>query len=164
MKVENITIRQAEEEDIPKVVEINRKCLPENYSIDYFYYHLSEYPDLFLVGVVKKNEDKEEIAGYSMSRIEFGFSNFGFNLARKGHLISIAVLEEYRRMGIASALLKTTIERLKRKKVDELYLEVRVSNIPAINLYKKFGFVETNRIYSYYSDGEDAYVMTVKLK
>jgi len=160
---ETIYVREAKREDIPNVVEINRKALPENYSIDYFYYHLEEFPDLFLVGIVKRG-DLEYIAGYSMSRIEFGFSNFGLSLVRKGHLISIAVLEQFRRRGIASSLLKTTIERLVKKKVNEFYLEVRVSNYPAINLYRKFNFVITNKIPSYYSDGEDAYVMTVKLR
>ncbi len=163
VKSEVIYIRKATIKDIPAVIEINRKCLPENYSADYFYYHLNEYPDLFLVGVVEKDLE-EKIVGYSMSRTEFGFSNFGFSLVKKGHLISIAILEEFRRKGIASALLKETIEYLKKKKIDELYLEVRVTNEPAINLYKKFNFVITNRIPSYYSDGEDAYTMTVKLK
>ncbi len=160
---ERIYVRKATLKDIPAVIEINRKCLPENYSVDYFYYHLNEYPELFFVGVVEKDL-KVEIAGYSMSRIEYGFSNFSFSLVKKGHLISIAVLEEFRRKGIASALLKETIENLRRKKVDELYLEVRITNEPAINLYKKFNFVVTNKIPNYYSDGEDAYVMAVKLK
>jgi len=163
MEKETIFVREAKEKDIPTIVEINRAALPENYSIDYFYYHLHEFPELFLVGVVKR-DDMEYIAGYSMSRIEFGFSNFGLSLVKKGHLISIAVLEQFRRRGIASALIKTTIDRLIKRKVNEFYLEVRVSNYPAINLYKKFNFVITNKIPSYYSDGEDAYVMTVKLR
>ncbi|HLI45963.1 MAG TPA: N-acetyltransferase [Geobacterales bacterium] len=163
MENETIFVREVKREDIPTVVEINRRALPENYSIDYFYYHLEEFPDLFLVGIVKR-DDLEYIAGYSMSRIEFGFSNFGLSLVKKGHLISIAVLDQFRRKGIASSLIKTTIERLTKKKVNEFYLEVRVTNYPAISLYKKFNFVVTNKIPSYYSDGEDAYVMTVKLR
>jgi ribosomal-protein-alanine N-acetyltransferase len=45
----------------------------------------------------------------------------------------------------------------------QCYLEVRVTNTPAVNLYKKLGFPVTRTIKGYYADGEDAYVMTKKL-
>jgi ribosomal-protein-alanine N-acetyltransferase len=41
----------------------------------------------------------------------------------------------------------------------ECYLEVRVSNHPAIELYKKLGFKKTKRNSGYYLNGEDAWVM-----
>ncbi|MDR0797125.1 MAG: ribosomal-protein-alanine acetyltransferase, partial [Nitrososphaerota archaeon] len=43
------------------------------------------------------------------------------------------------------------------------FLEVRVTNEPAISLYKKLDFEISRTINGYYSDGEDAYVMTKKL-
>jgi len=43
------------------------------------------------------------------------------------------------------------------------YLEVRVTNEPGVTLYKKLGFEVSRKINGYYSDGEDAYVMTKKL-
>ena len=45
----------------------------------------------------------------------------------------------------------------------EIYLEVRVSNFPAINLYRKLGYEVVRRIRGYYADGEDAYVMSWKV-
>jgi len=48
-------------------------------------------------------------------------------------------------------------------KARECYLEVRGSNVPAVNLYKKMGFEVTRTIRGYYADGEDAYVMTRNL-
>ena len=48
-------------------------------------------------------------------------------------------------------------------KAKQGFLEVRVTNEPAIALYKKLGFEITRTINGYYSDGEDAYVMTKKL-
>ena len=42
---------------------------------------------------------------------------------------------------------------------NECYLEVRVSNSTAVNLYTKFGFKLTKTIKAYYRDGENAYVM-----
>ena len=41
----------------------------------------------------------------------------------------------------------------------ECYLEVRISNDAAINLYSKLGFKKVKRNYGYYMDGEDAWVM-----
>jgi ribosomal-protein-alanine N-acetyltransferase len=163
MEVTEFNVREVKEEEVKDVVEINRKSLPENYSIDYFYYHLREFGDLFLVASIEK-EKKRTIAGYSMSRIEFGLSNFSFSFVRKGHIISIAVLEKYRNKGIGFSLMKETLERMKKAGAKEAYLEVRVTNYPAIHLYKKLNFVVINRIISYYSDGEDAYVMAVNFR
>jgi ribosomal-protein-alanine N-acetyltransferase len=42
-------------------------------------------------------------------------------------------------------------------------LEVRVTNGPGVALYKKLGFEVSRTIHGYYSDGEDAYVMSKKL-
>jgi ribosomal-protein-alanine N-acetyltransferase len=79
--------------------------------------------------------------------------------------VSIAVLKEYRRRGIGSKLLEETI-RASREFYDAeaIYLEVRVSNKPAISLYEKFGFKKARIIRGYYMDGEDAYVMVKRLK
>jgi ribosomal-protein-alanine N-acetyltransferase len=52
------------------------------------------------------------------------------------------------------------LRRLKEfYKVNEVYLEVRVSNEPAIRLYEKLGFRKVQRIRFYYLDGEDAWLM-----
>jgi len=48
--------------------------------------------------------------------------------------------------------------------VTECFLEVRVSNHPAVNLYEKLGFTNVNRKLGYYMDGEDALVMAKPLK
>jgi len=163
MLAHNIEIRNAKKEDLEQIIEINRMSLPENYSYDYFVYHLRDFGDLFLVATVKEN-GKEKIVGYIMNRIEIGLSNFGFSLTKKGHVISIAVLEEYRRRGIGFSLMILAIEKFKKHNVSEIYLEVRVTNYPAINLYKKLNFEVVKVIPNYYSDGEDAYVMSLRLK
>lgn len=103
---------------------------------------------------------KGEIVGYIMCRVEFGFSNIKRGFAKKGHIISIAVIPEARRKGIGTSLMVNAMKALKEYyKVDEYYLEVRVSNYPAINLYKKLGFKPVRILKGYYVDGEDAYLM-----
>jgi ribosomal-protein-alanine N-acetyltransferase len=54
------------------------------------------------------------------------------------------------------------MKKLKKYKIDEFVLEVRVSNYVAINLYKKFIFTTHNIKEKYYRDGENAYYMTLK--
>ncbi len=78
-------------------------------------------------------------------------------------IMSIAVKKEFRRRGIGSNLLKKAIESVKEKGKRRLLLEVRVSNIPAQNLYKKYGFKVIDILQSYYADGEDAYLMCLDL-
>lgn len=68
------------------------------------------------------------------------------------------VEKEFRNLGIASELILTALDSLKDK--EKIFLEVRESNIPAINLYKKFGFEEISTRKKYYSDGEDAIVLS----
>ena len=78
-------------------------------------------------------------------------------------MISIAVLPEHQRDGIGSALMREAMQAMVKYKAKECYLEVRASNVPAVNLYRKMGFkvARTNR--GYYADGEAAYVMARKL-
>jgi len=97
-----------------------------------------------------------------MWRVEKLPSKYNLEFTNKGHLVSIAVLKDYRRLGIASALLNKSMLKVKNHNIDEFVLEVRVSNHPAISLYKKFKF-KTHSIKSkYYRDGENAYYMTLK--
>jgi ribosomal-protein-alanine N-acetyltransferase len=140
-------------------MHINRVCLPENYT-DYFFIELHQrFPETFIVA-----EENGEVVGYIMCRIELGLSNFGFSgLLKKGHIVSVAVLHQHRRKGIGKALVAQALENMRIYNAKQCFLEVRVTNTPAIELYKKLGFEITRTIHGYYSDGEDAYVMTKKL-
>lgn len=145
--------------DLERVTYINRVCLPENYS-DYFFVDLHRrFPETFIVA-----EENGEIVGYIMCRIEMGLSGFGFRgLTKKGHIVSIAVLPQYRRKGIGKALVIKAVENMQLYNAKQCFLEVRLTNTAAINLYKKLGFQVTRTIRGYYADGEDAYVMTKEL-
>jgi ribosomal-protein-alanine N-acetyltransferase len=105
-----------------------------------------------------------KVIGYIMCRVEVGLSNFGFGgLLKKGHIVSIAVLPEYRRKGVGKALINTAIEGMRFYNAKQCFLEVRMTNISAVGMYKNLGFEVTRTIHGYYADGEDAYVMSRKL-
>ncbi|MEM1602187.1 MAG: ribosomal protein S18-alanine N-acetyltransferase [Candidatus Bathyarchaeia archaeon] len=151
------TLRRFRLEDLDQVMYINRTCLPENYSTYFFIDLYKSFPETFIVA-----EEDNQVVGYIMCRIESGFS--GLSLTKRGHVISIAVLPEYRRRGIGEALLKEALQSMANYYgVKECYLEVRVSNTPAINLYKKVGFKIERVIRGYYADGENAYLMRIKI-
>ena len=149
-------IRKFNDADLDKVVAINQACLPENYSPTFFLELYRSFPDTFVVG-----EYNGEIIGYVMCRIEFGFSEMSrFKFARKGHIVSVAVMPQHRSKGIALAMLSQILKTMvDRYKCSETYLEVRVSNHSAINLYKKIGYRIEKKISRYYIDGEDAVLM-----
>ena len=153
-----IIIRRCALEDLEAVIEVNEKELPEDYP--YFFYKsiLDNYPESFLVAC---NNDGEVI-GYIMWRVERTPAINSLKFVNKGHLVSIAVLKNYRRLGVATALMANSMKNIKKPKISEFVLEVRVSNYTAINLYKKFNFKTHSIKEKYYRDGENAYYMTLK--
>jgi len=158
-KIGNYEVRRCDRDDINAVVGINAATLPEHYS-DYFYFEiLSEFPETFLVA-----ELAGAVVGYIMCRIEYGFSHLRkLGLAHKGHVISVAVLEEHRGKGIGTGLITTAHEEMAKKSASECYLEVRVTNLRAMALYEKLGYKVTSRLEAYYKDGEPALLMATAL-
>jgi [ribosomal protein S18]-alanine N-acetyltransferase len=157
-QIEDCVIRRCEPADLIPVMEINMKTLPEHYS-DYFYESLlSELPEAFLVA-----EINGRAIGYIMCKTEYGFSNFKkLGFVKKGHVVSVAVIEQQRKKGIGKALVEESLNGVKIKKCDELYLEVRCSNTDGVRLYEKLGFIIRQRLKAYYRDGEDSFLMAIE--
>jgi ribosomal-protein-alanine N-acetyltransferase len=145
--------------DLESVMQINRGCLPENY-LDFFFIDLHQrFPETFLVA-----EEDGKIVGYIMCRIEVGLGSFSLGgLIRKGHVVSIAIVPQGRRKGVAQALMIAAMDGMRHYKAKLCYLEVRVTNAAGVGLYAKLGFEVSRTIHGYYSDSEDAYVMSKKL-
>lgn len=77
---------------------------------------------------------------------------------------NLAVHADYRRRGIARALLQRVINQAKVQSIARVMLEVRKSNVPAQKLYESAGFSVTAIRKGYYSDNdEDALAMTLEL-
>jgi ribosomal-protein-alanine N-acetyltransferase len=150
--------RPFEPADLRKVMKINKLCLPENYS-SYFFLDLYErFPATFVVA-----EENGEVVGYVMCRIEKGWGGFSLLGSKRGHVVSIAVLPKHQRKGVGFTLMLEVMDNMLKYSAEECYLEVRVSNRPAIRFYKKLGFSIDKIMHGYYADGESAYVMIRKL-
>ncbi len=76
------------------------------------------------------------------------------------HVLKVAVLTPWRRLGHARWLMELAEEHARLKGGETVTLEVRVSNLPAIALYESLGYERVGRRRRYYGDGEDALVMT----
>ena len=89
--------------------------------------------------------DGEKLAGYIGGR----------TIAGETEIFNVAVSPEYRRKGIGRKLIEKFIEASKEKETHVIFLEVRASNLPAINLYEGAGFVFCGIRKDYYDDPKE---------
>lgn len=131
------------ESDIPAVVRIERECFTaEAWSEESFRYRLGRAG---FVSLVATDGDSGEVTGYIAAS----------EILDEQYLDSLAVRDDQRGKGVATALMKAAFDTGK-----SVYLEVRESNLPAINLYKKLGFTEYAKRRDYYDNPtEDAIMM-----
>lgn len=76
---------------------------------------------------------------------------------------SVFTAVEFRRSGVASALIEKTVELVKERGLKKVLLEVRKTNESAKGLYFKHGFKEISQRKKYYPDGEDALVLLLEI-
>lgn len=94
---------------------------------------------------------------YFIDNTSVGFLEYSVIYDRM-EIDNISVLEEHRNNGIGTKLMAHLISLAIEYRVDNITLEVRISNDIARNLYKKFGFHEV-AIRKYYYGDEDAILM-----
>ena len=97
---------------------------------------------------------KEEEKGFALARV----------IGNVAELITLAVVPEFRRSGIANKLLYELIEKIKILGANQFTLEVAENNIPAINLYKKLNFQYLHRRKNYFSNKNDRFDAIVFIK
>lgn len=74
-------------------------------------------------------------------------------------ILNLFIEDRYRNQGYGTLLVKRVIEICRSEHIENITLEVRPSNTPAVELYKKLGFSAVTTRKQYYEDGEDALVM-----
>lgn len=142
-------IRPWKFEDILRISEMETECFPqEPWSYKML---VSSFESENFSGVVA--EDEGEIAGYGGITVAVDTADVD----------NIAVTEPYRNSGVATAILEGLCDLAKGKGVQKIFLEVRVSNSPALRLYLKNGFKGVHARTRYYTDGEDCLVMVKEL-
>jgi ribosomal-protein-alanine N-acetyltransferase len=77
-----------------------------------------------------------------------------------GHLLKILITPHFRGRGLATELLKSTIDYLAKQNIGQLYLEVEASNFAAQKTYSSQGFKSIHLKKDFYGQGRDAIIMT----
>jgi [ribosomal protein S18]-alanine N-acetyltransferase len=150
MVMSEYTIRLMSTEDLDEVMEVENHSFSVPWNRDAFFSEIET--NHFATYIVI--EDDGKVTGYCGVWI----------IVDEAHITNIAVLPSYRGKGLGDKLLGSMIEIAKEMGARTMTLEVRVSNIPAQSLYRKFGFRDGGIRKNYYSDNqEDALVMWVKL-
>lgn len=120
------------------------------------------YPSFLLEKLISNSQSVSLVAiDQSGKIIGYSISN---NEDTRSHLISLAVLPNYRRIGIATRMLKELTIILRNRGINEVRLEVRTDNNPAIQLYRRSDFADERIIREYYSDGSAALSMRKTLR
>lgn len=161
-----IQLRLATRIDVPAIQRCNLACLPENYNSQFYCSHLRQWPDLALVaeeipchdgsaGSPQNSQPRNPFAGfphhhepkivaYLLGKVETRpvmdynepTSQRDLGVETLGHVTSLAVQKDYRRLGLAKAMMTQLHHHLQHQGVDTCGLHVRTSNIAACRLYE----------------------------
>ena len=128
-------IRPMTEKDLPAVAEIERQCFSKPWSEEELgkCFCLDNYR--FFI-----SEAASGTAGY------VGIAKS----ADEGDVVTLAVLPKFRRQGMAMKLMKAVLGYAEAEGINYLFLEVRVSNLPARTLYERLGFTTVGLRPDYY--------------
>ena len=143
----DITISPMTKDDIEAVVKIEEEAYGKHHwAKSSFYDEMSN--NLAKYYCAKTKDGK--LVGYAGT----------WHIIDEGHITTIAVKKEYLRNHIGEAIIQKIIDDCYKDNIKYLTLEVRVSNIPAIKLYEKYGFQSLGTRKAYYQDNnEDALIM-----
>lgn len=138
-----IEIKKASLNDVDKILKIENACFSTPWSEGSIKESLSNPASTFYLAYFGN-----AIAGYMGLQI----------FSCEGYVTNIATIPEYRRKGVAKALISEAL----KNDMEFITLEVRESNLAAINLYKSFGFAEVGTRPRYYSNPIESAVLMTK--
>lgn len=151
-----VCIRQATVDDLLAMQTCNLMCLPENYQMKYYFYHILSWPQLLYVA----EDYNKKIVGYVLAKMEEESTEC------HGHITSLAVLRTHRKLGLATKLMSAAQRAMQEVfGAEYVSLHVRKSNRAAFHLYTEtLGYKIHDVEAKYYADGEDAFDMRKQLK
>ena len=154
----SLNIRSMLNEDIDTVYEIERNTHITPWNKEIIQDCLLVGYDCKILEFYKEKTNKFEIIGYSIARY----------YEQSYHLLNICIIKTMQGRGFGKQFLQAILSALENDdRVDYIVLEVRLSNNPALNLYKSLGFEHSFIKKDYYKDSaskEDALVLKKILK
>lgn len=143
-------IRPMRIDDLETILEIERVSFATPWSLQSFKTELidNEYARYFCL------ELEGQVSGY----LGLWF------ILDEGHITNIAITPNRRGQHWGGFLMRSVMKKMLEQGMERMTLEVRVSNSPALSLYKSLGFAIAGVRKGYYADnGEDAVIMWAEL-
>jgi ribosomal-protein-alanine N-acetyltransferase len=144
-RLEEITICPMSESDLDGVLAIENDSFPRPWTRTHFLAELEAAHSFPLVALGKDGT----VIGYICPML----------VLDEGHILDVAVHHNQRGKGIGKMLVERILLDCRERGAAFVSLEVRLSNLSAIGLYRQFGFMEIGRRKAYYENGEDALLM-----
>ncbi|HEV3199966.1 MAG TPA: ribosomal protein S18-alanine N-acetyltransferase [Bryobacteraceae bacterium] len=142
-------VRRIRGSDLDQILEIEHLSFGKDaYDRNLFAEYLHKCGDLFLVV-----ERGRKVCGYMVTCTR------GQGALGRAELVSVAVDPAARGEGAASALMDSTLRRLRLRGIGRFALMVRVTNREARAFYEKYGFRKVRTVRGYYEDGGDGWLM-----
>lgn len=148
-----------EKEYLPSIRALIAKDLSEPYSIYVYRYFLSQWEDLCFMAL---SSCSAALIGVVIAKLETHISHSPPTL--RGYIAMLAVTSEFRNCGIATALVRQVVDAMVARGADEVVLETEETNIPAMKLYERLGFIRSKKLHRYYLNGNSAYRLVLPLK
>lgn len=140
-----ILYRYAENKDVFDILSLDDENFSNNFDEKFYLEYIKNQRV-----VVAENENI--IVGYVL-----------FNqILDEAEIYKIVVSKNFRKKQIAFKIMEFLLDELKKNDVKKIFLEVRKSNIPAISLYKKCGFINIREIIDYYTNPKEDGIMMLK--
>jgi len=144
-----IRLVEVTREILPQIRSIDQSCLGGLWSLESYQQEIDN-PHSYLLAAITED------------RIVLGFACL-WSVLEEAHITILAVRPEYHRQGLGRYLVWGLLKQAHLRGLEWATLEVRASNIAAIELYKKFGFTIIGSRRGYYQvTGEDALIMWLK--
>jgi [ribosomal protein S18]-alanine N-acetyltransferase len=146
-------IREFQRDDFPRLWEIDQKCFPPGISYSQpellFYMRRPRAFTLVAESAVRNGKDGATAVGFIVA--ETG--------KQAGHIITIDVLNEFRRSGLGSQLMAAVEQRMRSAGCAAVILETAVDNANALAFYKRHQYFLVKTLPRYYATGVDAFVL-----
>lgn len=144
-------IRDFQPSDLLRLSEIDQACFPPGIA----------YSREELARFITHRSSRTWVAEEN-GRI-VGFVVAGRQPVRVGHIITIDILEGYRRRGVGSELMSVAENWARQARLELMYLETAEDNLAAQQFYEARGYRKVERVEQYYSTGLAAWVMVKRL-
>ncbi|MFH1379467.1 MAG: ribosomal protein S18-alanine N-acetyltransferase [bacterium] len=142
----DLHIRPMAKDDLNEILSVEREAFPDPWTNTMFDSEIEQRSSNLFVAEKKTNGLKYIITGYAVYRIIDSYAE----------IMNLCVKAEFRRMRIGASLLEYMLSAIATERIAQIYLEVRTTNLPAVNLYSRYGFILNRIRKNYYTDGSDA--------